>query len=178
MTDPTGGRTATEPRPHVDPLTPAGAWVLLVEDNPDDRELALHALHRGRFAGRVEIAHDGVEALDMLSCRGAHAGRDPGDLPGVVLLDVKMPRVDGIEVLREIKSSPELRHIPVVMLTSSAEDVDVETCYALGANSFIVKPVDIDRFFHAVQQVGQYWMLLNEPRRETAHGNGAARPHP
>jgi two-component system response regulator len=137
--------------------------VLLVEDNPSDLELALHALERGHLANRVEVARDGAEALDLLFCRGAHADRGEAELPKVVLLDVKLPLVDGIEVLREIKANARTKHIPVVMLTSSAEDHDLAACYAHGANSYIVKPVDIDQFFRAVQQLGMYWLLLNCP---------------
>src|SRR4051794_20635127 len=119
------------------------AWVLLVEDSPHDRELTLHALRRGNYGGRIEVAADGVEALDLLFCRGQWADRDPEDRPGVILLDVKMPLLNGIEVLREIKKAPGLREIPVVMLTSSAEEADLAACYGLGANSYTVKPVDI-----------------------------------
>lgn len=156
----------------------AEGWVLLVEDSPDDRELTLHALRKGRFAGRVDVAKDGLEALDLLFCRGTWSGRDPDDCPTVILLDVKMPLVGGIEVLREIKRSAQLHEVPVVMLTSSAEETDLETCYALGANSYIVKPVDIEQFFRAVQELGRYWMLLNHPPREALHGLGGTRPDP
>jgi two-component system response regulator len=136
--------------------------VLIVEDNPDDLELALHALHRGRVAHRVEVARDGAEALDYLFGRGPFEQADDGDLPRVVLLDVKLPLVDGIEVLRELKADQRTRRIPVVMMTSSAEDRDLAACYELGANSYVVKPVDIEQFFQAVQQVGLYWLALNQ----------------
>lgn len=159
-------------------MTAAGGWVLLVEDDPDDRELTLHALRRSGFDGRVELAGDGVEALDLLFARGRWSGRDPDDRPGVILLDLKMPLVNGIEVLREIKHTEPLRDVPVVMLTSSAEDGDLETCYGLGANSYIVKPVDIDQFFTAVEQVGRYWILLNQKPRGTSDAIGFARSRP
>jgi len=129
--------------------------VLLVEDDPDDLELALLAFDRGRFAIRVDVARDGAEALAYVS--------DPGQDPRLVLLDVNLPRVDGIEVLRRLKEDPDTRHIPVVMLTSSAQDRDLHACYELGANSYIVKPVDLELFFTAIQEIGKYWLLLNQP---------------
>ena len=156
----------------------ADGWLLLVEDSADDRELTTRALRRGCFAGPVETAENGVEALDLLFCRGRWGDRDPGDVPVVVLLDLKMPFVDGIETLTEIKRSERLRDVPVVMLTSSAQEIDLERCYALGANSYIVKPVDIDQFFHAVQELGRYWTLLNHPAREALHGLGSPRSDP
>ena len=137
--------------------------VLLVEDNPDDLELAQLAFKRGRFANTVDVARDGSEALDHLFCEGRYAGRDPSDEPRLVLLDIKLPKVDGIDVLRSIKGDPRTRHIPVVMLTSSAEDRDLHACYELGANSYIVKPVDVDNFFEAMKHVGLYWLVLNRP---------------
>jgi two-component system, response regulator len=142
------------------------SWILLVEDSAGDRELALHALSRGGFQGRVEQAKDGEEALERLFCRGRWAGGDPEDLPRAVLLDIKMPRVGGLEVLRELKASERLREVPVVMLTSSAEPSDIATCYALGVNSFIVKPVDIDEYFRSIGDVGRYWVLLNRTPTE------------
>jgi two-component system response regulator len=138
--------------------------ILLVEDNANDLELALHALKRGNLASQIDVARDGAEALDYIFCRGAFSGRDPADQPRVVLLDIKLPLVDGIEVLKAIRADEKTRAIPVVMLTSSAEDRDLKACYDLGANSYIVKPVDIDQFFAAIQQVGVYWLVLN--RRE------------
>ncbi len=145
-------------------------WVLLVEDSPHDRELALHALRRGKFPGRIEEARDGVEALDLLLCRSRWAGRDRDDHPCAVLMDIKMPMVNGIDVLRELKKHPDLSEIPVVMLSSSAEAGDVTTCYGLGANSFIVKPVEIELFFQAVLDIGRYWLILNRPPLEKRHG--------
>ncbi len=136
--------------------------ILLVEDNPDDLELARLAFADSRFADQVDVARDGAEALDYLRRRGPHAGR-PAELPRVVLLDIKLPLVDGIDVLRQIKADERLRHIPVVMLTSSAQDRDLAACYELGANSYIVKPVDMDQFFASVQQIGMYWLVLTHP---------------
>lgn len=135
--------------------------MLLIEDNPNDLELTLHALERGRCANRIDVARDGAEACEYLFCEGRHAGRDPADEPRLVMLDIKLPLVTGIEVLRRIKADPRTRHLPVVMLTSSAEDCDLSACYDLGANSYIVKPVDIDRFFDAINDIGMYWLVLN-----------------
>ena len=151
-------------------MTITDPWVLLVEDSPHDRELALHALRRGKFPGRIEEARDGVEALDLLLCRSRWAGRDRNDHPCAVLMDIKMPMVSGIDVLRELKNHADLVDIPVVMLTSSAEDGDLSTCYTLGANSFIVKPVEIELFFQAVLDIGRYWLTLNRPPQEKRHG--------
>jgi len=144
--------------------------MLLVEDSPHDRELALHALRRGNFRSRIEEARDGVEALDLLLCRSQWAARDRGDRPCVVLLDIKMPMVSGIEVLRELKSHPDLSDVPVVMLTSSAEDTDLSTCYALGANSYIVKPVEIETFFQTMLDLGRYWLIINRSPQEKRYG--------
>ncbi|WP_433083380.1 response regulator [Dactylosporangium sp. CA-052675] len=128
--------------------------VLLVEDNPDDLELALLALDRGTSATAVDVARDGAEALDYLFTRRPEP-------PQVVLLDIKLPLVDGIDVLRQVKSDPRTRHIPVVMLTSSAQDRDLRACYELGANSYIVKPVDMEQFMAAMNNIGAYWLGLN-----------------
>jgi two-component system response regulator len=136
--------------------------VLLVEDNPDDLELAQLAFERGRFANTVDVARDGAEALDHLFCTGRYADRDPADAPRLVLLDIKLPLVDGIDVLRAIKADARTKHVPVVMLTSSAEDRDLHACYELGANSYIVKPVDMEQFLQAVQSIGLYWLMLNQ----------------
>jgi len=151
-------------------MTIADPWMLLVEDSPHDRELALHALRKGQLPGRIEEARDGVEALDLLLCRGQWSGRDIHDRPCVVLMDIKMPMVNGIEVLRELKSNPDLSDVPVVMLTSSAEDTDLATCYALGANSYIVKPVEIETFFQTVLDIGRYWLILNRSPQEKRYG--------
>lgn len=136
--------------------------ILLVEDNPDDVELTLHALRKHNITNRVHVARDGAEALDFLFCEGPHAGRNCLDRPKVVLLDLKLPKVDGLEVLRRIKSDPRTQTIPVVVLTSSREERDMAESYRLGVNSFIVKPVDFAQFTEAVRNVGLYWMLLNE----------------
>ena len=148
-----------------------GATVLLVEDSPDDLELTLRALARVGASARVEVARDGVEALDFLFGTGQHRRREPGRLPRLVLLDVKLPRLGGIEVLRRVKAHPRTRHLPVVMLTSSAEDTDVDACYEAGANSYVVKPVGIGEFYAAVGGIGEYWLSINR-----AHGVPAARP--
>ena len=137
--------------------------VLFVEDNPNDLELTMHALSQGRFMNQIEIARDGAEALEYVQQRGAYAHLDGEPPPRVVLLDLKLPKLSGIEVLRELKADPRTRAIPVVMLTSSAEDADLRHCYALGVNSYIVKPVDIEQFFGAIQQLGMYWLVLNQP---------------
>ncbi|MFA6288200.1 MAG: response regulator [Opitutaceae bacterium] len=139
--------------------------LLLVEDNPQDLELALRALKKGNITNRIEVARDGAEALDFLFCRGAHAGRNIEDTPKVVLLDLKLPKVDGLDVLRQIKADPRTRAIPVVVLTSSREQRDLIESYELGVNSYIVKPVNFESFTKAVQDLGLYWLLLNEPRK-------------
>jgi CheY-like chemotaxis protein len=136
--------------------------VLLAEDNPHDVELTIEALSTYNLAGSIEVVSDGGEALDYLRCRGKHAGRTSGP-PSVVLLDIKMPRVDGLAVLREIKASDDLRTIPVVMLTSSREEQDVIAGYESGANAFVVKPVDFPSFLEAVRRLGVFWVLVNEP---------------
>jgi len=136
--------------------------VLIVEDNPNDQELTLRALRKKNLCNKIHIAGDGAEALDFLFGRGEFAGRTPADIPKVVLLDIKLPKVSGIEVLQKIKSDPVLKSIPVVMLTSSREGPDVQECYRLGANSYIVKPVDFDKFTDAVVQLGFYWLMTNE----------------
>jgi CheY-like chemotaxis protein len=148
-----------------------------VEDSPADRELAVLALTRGGFGGRIEQARDGVEALDRLLCRGTWAERDPADIPRAVLLDIKMPRVDGLEVLRELKCHEYLAEVPVVMLTSSAEERDLAACYALGANSYVVKPVDIDAYFQSVRDIGRYWSLINRTPSEPPRAEAATPAH-
>ena len=130
--------------------------ILLVEDNPEDLELALRALQRNKLANRIHVARDGAEALEFLRKGGRQ-------LPRVVLLDLKLPRVNGIQVLEAIRADERTRMLPVVVLTSSRESPDVRRCYELGVNSYIVKPVDFDAFVKAVAEVGLYWMLLNQP---------------
>ncbi len=136
--------------------------ILLVEDNPKDAELALAALAEARVANEIILARDGVEALDYIHARGRFAGRPAGS-PAVMLLDIKMPRMDGLEVLRHLKADPALKSIPVVMLTSSREEPDLAESYKLGANAYVVKPVDFDQFFNAVKQLGAFWGVLNQP---------------
>jgi len=138
--------------------------ILLVEDNPDDIELTRIAFAEAKIANQLIVVQDGAEALDYLFARGAHAGRDPQDLPSIVLLDLNLPKVDGREVLQAIRDNPATRSLPVVVMTTSAEPFDVEASYALGVNSYIQKPVDFERFVWAVKQVGLYWLVLNHPR--------------
>ena len=136
--------------------------ILLVEDNPHDLELTLIALEKSQLANEVIIARDGAEALDYLMCRGEHAARQVGN-PTVVLLDLKLPKVDGLEVLKEIRSTPSLKSIPVVMLTSSKEEQDLLRSYELGVNAYVVKPVDFEEFVRAIADLGIFWAVLNEP---------------
>jgi CheY-like chemotaxis protein len=138
--------------------------ILLVEDNPDDLEMSLHALRKAKIANRIQVARDGQEALDFIFCEGAFASRNMENAPRVVLLDLKLPKVDGLEVLKRIKSDHRTRKIPVVILTSSKEQNDVIESYDLGTNSYIVKPVSLDQFVAAVQNLGMYWLLLNQPQ--------------
>jgi len=142
--------------------------ILLVEDNPDDEALTLRAFRKSNVLNEVVIARDGVEALEYLFGTGVHAGRDPRHTPAAVLLDLKLPRADGLEVLRRIRSDPRTKLTPVIILTSSREEQDVIRGYDLGANSYIRKPVDFEQFNDCVRQLGLYWLLLNEgpPRRE------------
>jgi two-component system response regulator len=137
--------------------------ILLVEDNAEDVELTLHALRQEKLANRVEVVRDGEEALDFLFCRGRYAGRSFEGPPNVVLLDLKLPKVDGLEVLREVKSDPRTRAIPVVILTASREEQDMVNGYCLGANGYIQKPVGFDEFRGIVKQLGLYWLVVNEP---------------
>lgn len=136
--------------------------ILLVEDNPRDLELTLAALDKCQLANDVVVARDGAEALDYLYARGSYDGRDPGN-PAVVLLDLKLPKVDGLQVLEIIKKDPMQKQIPVVMLTSSREERDVLQSYESGVNAFVVKPVDFNVFFEAIQDLGMFWAVLNEP---------------
>ena len=136
--------------------------ILLVEDSPNDAELTLYALKKYHVANHIEIVRDGAEALDYLFCAGGYAYRRIEDGPKMVLLDLKLPKVDGLDVLRRIKADPRTRLIPVVVLTSSREERDIVESYQLGVNSYIVKPVDFEQFTEAVRQLGLYWMLLNQ----------------
>ena len=136
--------------------------ILLVEDNPDDEALALRAFKRSNMGNEIIIAHDGEEALDYLFGRGQYADRNVALLPAVVLLDLKLPKIDGLEVLRQIRNNPATKGLPVVILTSSKHEEDMVKSYNLGANSYVRKPVDFNEFVNAVGQLGMYWLLLNE----------------
>jgi len=145
--------------------------ILLVEDNPDDVELTLRSLRKNSVLNEVVVAGDGVEALDYLLGTGAHAGRDLSAMPAVILLDLKLPRIDGLEVLRRLRADERTELLPVVILTSSKEEKDMINGYKLGANSYIRKPVDFTQFSEAVSQLGLYWLLLNEsPPNKGAYG--------
>jgi DNA-binding response OmpR family regulator len=136
--------------------------ILLVEDDPKDVELTMTALEEYNLANEVVVARDGAEALDYLYCRGEFAGR-PSDNPAVLLLDLKLPKVDGLEVLQQIKSDDNLRMVPVVVLTSSREEKDMVTSYKLGVNAYVVKPVDFHEFVNAIKELGMFWAIINEP---------------
>jgi two-component system response regulator len=137
--------------------------ILLVEDNQDDMDLALHALKRGKLANKIVVVRDGEEALDFLFCRGAFAHRSFDHPPKLILLDLKLPKVDGLEVLKQVKSDPRTKAIPVVIMTSSKEERDLVASYHSGANSYIQKPVDFDQFREVVKTVGLYWLVINQP---------------
>ena len=140
-----------------------GTEILLVEDNPADVELTLHSLRNNNLSNQIHVVRDGEEALDFLFCRGAYAQRSFEHPPRLVLLDLKLPKVDGMEVLREVKSDPRTKAIPVVILTSSREEKDLINGYQLGVNSYIQKPVDFEQFRDRVKQLGLYWLLVNQP---------------
>lgn len=137
--------------------------ILLVEDNPDDQELTLRALKLNNILNEVVTVEDGAEALDYLFCEGEYGDRDPNEMPQVVLLDLKLPKIDGLEVLRRMRADERTRLLPVVILTSSNEERDVAEGYGLGANSYVRKPVDFGEFREAVRNLGLYWLLLNQP---------------
>lgn len=137
--------------------------ILLVEDNPDDEMLALRAFKKNNITNEVNVARDGVEALDFLFARGAYQGRDLTQQPSLILLDLKLPKMDGLEVLKALRANEHTRLIPVVVMTTSKEEDDLVRSYSYGANSYIRKPVDFNQFIDAVRQVGLYWLVLNEP---------------
>ena len=136
--------------------------ILLVEDNPDDEALTIRALRKNNIGNRLAVVRDGAEALEFLFCSGVYADRDAHDKPQVILLDLKLPKVDGLEVLRQLRANPSTRLLPVVILTSSKEEQDMIRGYSLGANSYVRKPVDFNEFVEAVRQLGLYWLVLNE----------------
>jgi two-component system, response regulator len=137
--------------------------ILLVEDNPNDVELTLRAFKKNNLTNPIHVARDGEEALDFIFGRGIHAGRSLKNGPKLILLDLKLPRVDGLEVLRQVKSDPKTKSIPVVVLTSSREERDIVESYELGVNSYIVKPVDFEQFIESARTLGMYWILINQP---------------
>ncbi len=144
-------------------MTESRVEILLVEDNPAEVELTVHALSKEKLCNRIEVARDGEEALDFLFCRGRFSGRSPGHPPKLVLLDLKLPKVDGLEVLRQVKTDPRTRAMPVVILTSSKEERDLVSGYQLGVNSYIQKPVDFEQFRQRAKQFGLYWLVVNQP---------------
>lgn len=137
--------------------------ILLVEDNPDDEALTIRAFAKNKIHNPVVVAHDGVQAIDYVFGTGAYAGRDVSDRPAVVLLDLKLPKMDGLEVLKRIRADERTKLLPVVILTSSKEEQDIIDGYRFGCNSYVRKPVDFDQFLEAARQLGLYWLLINEP---------------
>lgn len=144
-------------------MTEQSVEILLVEDNPHDVELTLRVFNKNHLTNRIHVARDGAEALEYLFCTGAYAARNIEDRPKLVLLDLKLPKVDGLQVLQRLKGDPRTRALPVTVLTSSREERDLVESYRLGVNSYIVKPVNFDQFAETVRQIGLYWMLLNQP---------------
>ncbi len=139
--------------------------ILLIEDNPDDEELTLHALKKVNLVNRIDVVRDGAEALEYVFCTGAYSQRMIENGPRLILLDLKLPKVDGLEVLQRIKADTRTRMIPIVALTSSREESDIVESYQLGVNSYIVKPVDYEQFVQSIGQVGLYWVVINQPPR-------------
>ena len=139
--------------------------IILVEDNPNDAELMVRSLKKNHLANKFIILEDGEQALDYLFCRGQYAERDSDELPKVIFLDLKLPKVHGLEVLKEVKSNDKTKKIPIVIVTSSKEDPDIKAAYSLGANSYVVKPVDFDQFKETINQLGLYWLVINEKQR-------------
>lgn len=136
--------------------------ILLVEDNADDEALTLRALNKNKVANKIVVVRDGAEALDYLFCRGTYADRDPHDLPQITLLDLKLPKIDGLEVLKQVRANPNTQRLPIVILTSSSEEQDLIKAYTNGANSYVRKPVDFNEFVDAIGKLGLYWLILNE----------------
>ena len=148
--------------------------ILLVEDNPDDAQLTLHVFQKYNLSNRLQVVEDGAEALDFLFHTGPSIDREP---PRLILLDLKLPKVSGLEVLRQIRSDPRTCKIPVVVLTSSREDVDIKKCYELGVNSYVVKPVDFAQFSESTRQLGLYWLVLNQsPNNKSVSENSKTQP--
>lgn len=137
--------------------------ILFAEDSMEDAMLTIRALNKSGFTNKLLHVKDGAEALDFIYCRGIYSARNPKSHPKLLLLDLKMPKMSGMQVLEKVKSDDELKSIPVVILTSSQEDPDIEKCYSLGANSYIVKPVDSNNFFNSIKEIGMYWMILSQP---------------
>lgn len=154
-------------------MNEAPKTILLVEDNPSDIALTRRALGKSRIANELVVAEDGQEALDFLFGTGRYAGRDPSHLPTLILLDLNLPRVDGLEVLRQLRLDLRTRRVPVVILTTSSEEQDIATSYDLGVNSYIRKPVDFAQFVNAVDHLGLYWLVLNEPPPKAADDRNA-----
>lgn len=140
-----------------------GIEILLVEDNIDDANLTIRALKKSNLANQLFHVKDGAEAFDFIYAQGAYTDRKLMEMPKVIFLDLKMPKVDGMEVLRKLKADDLTKDIPIVILTSSKEDPDIKTCYELGANSYIVKPVEFENFYETVSQLGMYWLMINQP---------------
>ena len=139
--------------------------IVIVEDNPNDAELMVRSLKKNRLANSMIVLEDGEQALDYIFCRGKYADRNSSELPTVIFLDIKLPKIDGLEVLRQVKSNEQTRKIPVIIVTSSKEDPDISTAYNLGANSYVVKPVNFNNFVETINQLGSYWLVVNENLR-------------
>ena len=139
--------------------------IILVEDNPEDAELMVRSLQKNHLANKLIVLEDGEQALNYIFCRGQYAKRDSDELPKVIFLDLKLPKVNGLEVLEQVKSNDKTKQIPIVIVTSSKEDPDIEAAYRLGANSYVVKPVDFDKFKKTINQLGLYWLVTNEKYR-------------
>lgn len=146
---------------NINPTQEQEVEILIVEDNPDDAELTIRALKKSHLANRIIHLTDGAEALDFLFGAGQYVNRNLKKVPKMILLDLKMPKVDGLEVLRQLKSDPRTKMIPIVILTSSAKDPDIKRCYELGANSYIVKPVKLNNFLKTISEIGMYWLVID-----------------